>query len=517
MRHVPSKSPMKVPVTIIPGVVPQGVERFYSVQAISQMPGNMGTMQGETNAVKKVIFSEDGKTVWFQNINYGVPGDYIMGTVEGDRIVCQFPQQYIHQHQKDSQGNEADVYFNAMALDYNVEPGRDEMGNIVNFYTFTISDEQTVEFQYDAASGQITELSTLGIGTVVVMYDDDDNEAPQFIGYADVDFDMTWEKDFYVPQVPEDLTFENYLLEYQNEWGRDKRNYVDAAIADGHVYIKGMSMFREEAVVCLDSAEDGSYVLPMGEYLGYDAGMNLVAFTGRNADNVDGFEATEGMAFRVDADAKTIDFDDPEAFFAYNTSLNELYYLDYFSVPMMTQCEQPAFAVPTPPYDFMYFDQYWDWGLGNQLIFYVNPVSTEGELLSTSRLYFQFFIDDMPWTLYPDEYRNLLEPMDLVPFDFSDGRDINDFSSKGQWYDICFYVQDFESIGIQIWYENIDGSMSGSDIMRVTVGDSGVSAIGASALNDAECFDLSGHRISNPGKGIYVIRTPDGAVRKIMK
>lgn len=508
-RH---RAPSKVPTTVIPGETPEGIERFYTVKAISQVPGNYGTMQAETDCVKKVIFSEDGKTVWFQNMQYGVPGDYIMGTIDGNRIVCEFPQLYVHQLQKDSQGNEAHVYFNLMALDYTVEVGRDDYGQIVNFYDFSISEEQTVEFEYNPETGDITELSTLGIGTVVVMYDEDDNEVPQFINYADLDFEMTWEKDFYVPEIPDDLEYENYIFEFVNDRDRSRRHYVNVAERGDFVFIQGLSEFMPEAVVCLQKEEDGEdYFIPMGEYLGYSLGNQIMAYTGRYVGNEGDFEPTDVMKFKVDHEAKTINFVSSADFLAYNTSLDELYYVDFFNMPQLAQCEQPAFATPTPPYEMWYIDDYFEWGLGYQLIFFVSPESTEGELLSTKRLYFQLHIDGEPYLLEPEEYRNLLEPMDLVPFDFTEDRDINDFAGVER-YDISFYCDGFRTCGIQIWYENADGTFSGSDVATY---DLAKAEMTEADMEGAEYYDLTGRRLDRPAPGICIVRK-DGKTSKMM-
>lgn len=510
-----AKAPMmKVNAVINDPVEPKGESRFYSVKAYTQIPMGQGIGQTETDMAKKIIFGDDG-FVYFSSMQYGLTGEFIKGRIEGNKILVDLPQPYVYQHNLDDNGNEVEVITYYLApLDYEIEAERDpDTGQIVSFYTFEEAEPQTLVFAYDAESGSIRQESEIAVGTVV------EYEGENLLfRFADAEYDMTWEKNVIVPEIPDNLEYESYFFEYDNDFGRPANHYAQVAFDGDYIYVRNISEFMKDLVLRIEKTADGRWVVPVNQYMGYASGSYVFTYAGLLVDdNEEGYLPYQEFEFEVDMEKKTLEGKDLGAFLALNNSFNQLFYLELYTNPYFTPQGVPDYATPQGVYQ-MYFDtMFVDMGyldeIGYVVEFYVKPISTEGVTLPRDRMYFQLFIDGELWPLTVDLF-DVEEDMTTVPLDLRTAHDVN-YNAVGDYHDVSLHFEGFNSVGIAILYENIDGTFSASDIATYyRNADDAVEKVEAD--DDAEFFDISGRRVQNPGKGLF-IKVQNGTATKIVK
>lgn len=158
---------------------------------------------------------------------------------------------------------------------------------------------------------------------------------------------------------------------------------------------------------------------------------------------------------------------------------------------------------PGAPKDLIDDDTYSDMMF---IEFTLEPFDTDGNLLDTSRLYYNLLVDDNLFTFYPDQYTYLTEEITDIPYDFVDGWDIYVEGTKRTVY---YTTTGVDTWGIRAIYVEDDGSKVYSDITRIASAASAVKGIQGHAAAQVEYFDLNGIRVNNPGKGIFIRKAVD--------
>jgi hypothetical protein len=135
--------------------------------------------------------------------------------------------------------------------------------------------------------------------------------------------------------------------------------------------------------------------------------------------------------------------------------------------------------------------------------------------MDPEKLFYRLFVDDdEPYILYQDEYKNISEDMEEIPYLFSDQK--GTIIEKA--YGIYIYQTGFDRFGIQTIYRG-GGEEHCSNISYWNFGeDDHVEGIsnGEKAVPVAY-YDLMGRRVSHDSKGISVTRMSDGRVVKTLK
>jgi hypothetical protein len=154
--------------------------------------------------------------------------------------------------------------------------------------------------------------------------------------------------------------------------------------------------------------------------------------------------------------------------------------------------------------------------------FYLNLLSTKGDLLDESKLYYNILLDDEPMTFDAGDY-GLDEDIEDMPYSMSSGSSIIPFGVERV---IAIFSDGFESVGVQILYRPEEGKEFRSDILYYDLAtkeatvmpvndNSGVSSLSVDRqVKNVTYYDLTGRRVTNPSNGIYVKRTAfnDGSV-----
>lgn len=499
-RQLPANDRHDAPVKRSEAPAPRGDVRFYDVTAFSQYEAWGDIYAGDLTCVKSLVFAEDG-TVWFENLSNGFQGEYTRGTIDGDRITVDFPQVYtVWTYEDWETGEEITEEYRLFAMD---AEEMEEDG--LRYYAFTMSDVQSIEFSYDAESGEIRQIGDKAIAICIATPD-----GYEYYGCADLGYVMTPNTTIQAVTEPEGIEYRDALFTYTDAWEFEPlKRFVRLAKTDDAIYVRGINQFLPDAVVRLDRKGDG-YVLPTGEYLGQSWGDNIYTLIARFAEDMEQYDILDEMEFNYDEETGTLTYADYRDALLLNNSLDEVSYLDGFFFPVFTPYDIPASAVPAPATDLSFYDGNWEINGTCEISFAVDPVSTDGVALPDNRLYYELYVDDEPFTFMPEDYSDLEEEMTMVPLMFTDHWDI---SYSGNVHYITFFSVGMDSIGVRLHYRNDDGTFTPGEMTRLVFDDSGVDL--PAADGHADCHDLTGRRVANPGKGIHIVRDAKG-VRKVM-
>lgn len=180
-------------------------------------------------------------------------------------------------------------------------------------------------------------------------------------------------------------------------------------------------------------------------------------------------------------------------------------------------------AAPMPPLLTAY--QPYDpnpWGGPGGLQFSLSYYSADFNYLDPSHLYYNLYIDGEVQTFSPDDYQNLETEMTDVPYSFYDQYEFYKYDENART--IYFYKEVKEKIGMEAFYIDGDTRLGSGVAEYYPYGDpTGVKITDANVkqIKSVEFYDLSGRKVSNPTKGIYMrtVTYSDGtkASRKIVK
>ncbi len=133
----------------------------------------------------------------------------------------------------------------------------------------------------------------------------------------------------------------------------------------------------------------------------------------------------------------------------------------------------------------------------------LSTVNVEGQMLDTKNIYYRVFLDGEPYILDPDDFEDLDEPMEWIPYDFT-CYDLENTGGSGR--SISIYSSDHDAYSIQEKY--VDGDKEYLSAIS-TWSLSGVEEIASDKGSVAQEFytDLAGRRIETPERGLYIKTT----------
>ena len=335
-------------------------------------------------------------------------------------------------------------------------------------------------------------------------------------------FNDTWDQtgDFlqvYTPfdgefqTLPEGIAMEEY---YYND------GYyaypVEVGVEGNDLYIKGMSLASPSAVVKAVMDGDKGYI-PQDELLGTVMGY-FIWTKMMVPDPVLGWALVspdETYNLEIDLEHKLIKSADPSQILIFNCEYDRVFYLDGFndfSLSVQTSfagTPQNPFGISFDGEDFREF--YGIYGFN----FNISNISKEGNVLDTSNLYYSIYIDgdilefEENESLYSIMYPGVEGIVTRMPFDFSNGYDIDASSETGRF--IGIYPDGITTIGVQAIYE-YEGVTTYSDLLTLNVetneitGEAGVSSITTGDVLEVSYYDLNGRKISRPENGLFIAR-----------
>lgn len=352
------------------------------------------------------------------------------------------------------------------------------------------------------------------------------NALDEWVGYGDAQTRIAPMQE-QAARLPEGLEPQVYILENTKlnsitEEEAVERRMTLAAIDGQDIYFRNPS----DTLSWLKGTFDGTRAVLRAQYAGADELESFHLWMKPATYDVvedvqDGFtfhnrsyaEADE-LVLRYNPETRKFSADGGTAM-TINVRPIDIYYVTTYDDPTWQQFEERV-ATPVQPV----FRDVWGYeaDTGSGIVqFYLTPKGTQGEQLSTDKLFYRLYLgdEDHPYPFTAAVYDGLEEDMTDVPYDFSDGYyffSTNDIKAFFYYFD----EQAFSRIGLQAVYRPL-GTETRSDIAWM-----GTDVIlGVQAATDgraeapAEYYDLQGRRLSEPtGKGIVIVRQGGKATKR---
>jgi hypothetical protein len=462
-------------------------------------------------SVGEVTFTDNGE-VYFKNpFSTLETGTYLKGTIDADGIITvSFPQAI---YAEEYYGTVYDYFATNMKYD------EDE-----DWY---VAVDEPIKFEYK--DGEIKQLGNedgeylLGLISYYEDEDDDGNpvEASYWVGYGDTDYEFLPMTDTYV-EVPTNSASKQYAITY------GEGSQLGEVVTDGgNIYIKGLVEGFDDAWV-KGTIADNKISIPSGQLIGVDYNHFIYFWGGTSIvkyyEDYDFYYTTYDLndAFELTYDAESDTYTavgENEAVIA-NIG-KEVQYTDFaFVVLSLTPQGDITESIPENPVitDYMPYDEDAEYGY---FAFDLPNYDADGNVLPKSKLYYNFLVDGEPYTLYPDEYISQTEEeITDIPYSYTDGYDV--FYS-GISHTIYFYIQGFETIGVQTTYVSSNGKEYKTDAVVIdAAGAKDVISNAAKQVVSESFYDLTGRAVSNPQNGLFIKKTnyADGsstAIKEIRK
>lgn len=471
-------------------------------------------------AVAKVAY--DGDKVYIHSPFSGMPTNtYLVGELSGDKISVTLPQKILVEEYQDYENDPdgtlglmiTDTYY-ALKLKYTDNGDKQGMSYNVN--------DQTITYTITENGLQQDGDDFIGMLMAMPAQDENGNEgvALQWAGYADRYMEYSTVNANPIT-MPEGLNTQSWILRSSNNDAR----FVNVGIQDNEMYIAGV--FSDEQEYVIRGTIDGNKVVfAKDQYLGISRNNNHHAyFVPANytllpaEDDSEEYEAEYDytaigdLSFNYDAEAKTLTIGEGKAY-TISAITGRIYYMEAYNDPSFTWQDDTTPMVPADPVILGYEDLFEDYQF-NSLTYNLPSESTDGRMLDAAKCYYNILLDDEPALFsYEDYETGDYEEFTDIPLNYEDFYNI---TFMGDYYEALIMATGYDKIGIQVFYKNVDGSISKSN--RVYYGeDNAISEILNSAeVATTEYFDLSGRRVADNFKGIAIGRytMTDGSVKVI--
>lgn len=472
------------------------------------MWGNLYTYNEEALAAQ-IVYGEGNEVYFYDIISMEAMDAYVKGTIEGNKITLPLPQTVYWVESEGYGLNLSVVNYTVNWMAGSVTASADTETDSI---TFTVADDGSITME------DLGETKMLGL-----VWNDDG----KWLGDGDT-FQVYNPFGTRMNAVPESVKLDTYAF-----MQGDFASPVDVAIDGDRLYIKGLAYDKPECVLIAEYA-DGEATISQNQLLGVYNSRFLISKCAYENPDLDPEDeespwfifADEDAVFRMKVDVadKVITCPEPEMYIVYNYS--GIDYVDGLTaISDFTLKYQDSFdGTPRNPYGLMYNEEYLASRGYSSFFFRIPNVSTEGEMMLPENVYYRIFVDGdlAEFQADPDLYEYSGIPVGEVwteiPFSFINYDEF--YSWDLTLREVGIYAEGFDTLGVQT-LNKCDGKTIVSDIITLDLETGEVSAetgVGAiSADGDATYYDLSGRRIDNPAKGVYIVRSADKAFKVVVR
>lgn len=477
-----AENTVELPDTVITKVPEGTVKHYYANNYI--FCNEYGALLPQLLQNLDLVFAEDGYVYMKSPVLSLLPSGYLKGAINDDGTQIIFPNhQLIYKTPNDGE------LLYACFVDKNGVAGNEETNEFYSQdFVLNIKGEHIVDNlnqRQGAFQDKVTECY-------------DYASLPQLFNKEDVDNNL-----------------ETLMVKYDTKVDNTLENKSDNATLfknDNDLYIKGFIPRYPNAWIKLNkiAGEDSlsvssGYVLRNSEYTGItflygNNGTKMLASSKLHYDESTGIiESIEGENFTG-------------YWFDENGNLGKNPdYCNFVFSPLITNI-----ATPANPTNIKFMN-----GSRMRARFTLSTKDINGNTLNLNNLYYRLYIDGNLYTFKKTDYTHLTEDMTLIPLKF-------DNDGYPFYCDDETIYLDFENltlpntVGVQEVYI-IDGHESVSDILVYNVATSkqsittDINKLTTVTPANAEYYDLQGHKISSPTKGINIVRQVDGKVVKMIK
>lgn len=473
---------------------PKGTATVYSRSSIAIAP--IGDMPADTEdyGFAGIIVSGDNGKVYLKNpFSQFLTDSYLVGQTDGETITVELPQP---------------IYF----ID-------DEEVGTFELYA------QLMQFTEDGDDLELSDNQTLTLVNYYGMWVMDDEESILALTFDEGEWTGFGEMGMcYMPieetpaEWPADAAKEQWAL-----INGGTGHFVDVAFTEDSCFIGGMLPIEKGGLApVVGSVSAEVIVIPSGQYLGVNEDNSYLTYlySGKVEEvYLEEYDWTvtrfiPGEDLVMTGDRETGFVADGDLIFTPFTDFDSEYfwYMDLMKRPRLVKNELTTFRPANPEIKaYQYYDVY---GFGYVSID-IPMLNVDGMLLDSKDMYYNLYIDGEMVTFTPDEYHMLEEEITDIPYSFADMEEnMGDFKVEDSLHTIMLFREGISSIGVQSFCRDADGQDCFSDLVTtlttsvdgVTSGDSGA----------ATYIDMTGRRVTNPGKGLY-IKMEGGRARKVMK
>ena len=464
----------------------------------------------------EMVFEDDGTVYLFNPSANFVSNSYLVGYVEGNKMTFELPQPIFAGH---SDWNDSDYVYYACMLDY--IPSSATTG------TYKQSAEQILTFSKQSDGSWKMDGPSDG-GKLFGMVDHDGD----WFGYGD--WDVLYQP-FNTPveTPPANLQTETWVMKYSGTGHR-----VQVGIDGEDMWVKGMATELPDSWV--KGVISGKYVsFQGGQYMGMDAaeyfhnyfygatvGIGTNPVTGKDEWQ---YKLADRVRFEYNAAAKNM-FTDVYVDLNANPSV-EVEASHYIYKEPDLQRQSDVISLTPCKIDVMNYSTWIkDFECGG-IDFDFLQYNIDGDLLDTAHLYYAVIVDEDYLEIDPAEYTMVPEAMTFIPYYYVDYDMIFGRKVAHEFY---FYIQGFDYMGIRAIYIEDNGTKHFGPITNCygvcpEIWDTkdqpdpevGVDEVYVSEEIGEYFTDLSGVRVNNPEKGLYIrtVKYADGSVKsfKVVK
>lgn len=453
----------------------------------------------------KIVEAPDNKTIYINNpIGAYYSDAWIKGErTTGDTIEVKLPQQFVHE-EYDGMSNDAWLY--------KLVPVKVEQDG--ETYTTFKPDSTSQTVKYVWRNDSIVLVNTTQDSKLLGMC----TEAGEWYGYGDyiqqyTVFDQQ-------PVAPKDETKATQMsITYYDSGQRYGR--VKKVVREGNdIYIAGLN--KNIPSGWAKGTISGNKATFSGhQYMGLDSVTASYAFfepvshnmvwDSEIGDSIESLTLADAITFDYDADKGTLSTDSTFVANQGYKIFNQVFTYDGATIEPWTEKTATPLAVDASTMSYMPFSEEYGYGL---LAFAPSEFDADGYILDANKLYYSIYLDDDVLTIDPDEYKLFPYETTEIPFTYSDMLDFVNYAGMWQVYT---FVTGIDRIGVQMIYKG-GGEVRKSAITYISATDEDPSAVSNVAqtgkVAGVTYTDLSGRRVSRPGKGLFIqtTRLADGTI-----
>ena len=453
----------------------------------------------------KIVEAPDNKTIYINNpIGAYYSDAWIKGErTTGDTIEVKLPQQFVHE---EYDGMSTDAWL------YKLVPVKVEQDG--ETYTTFKPDSTSQTVKYVWRNDSIVLVNTTQDSKLLGMC----TEAGEWYGYGDyiqqyTVFDQQ-------PVAPKDETKATQMsITYYDSgqmYGRVKK-----AVREGNdIYIAGLnenipSGWAKGTISGNKATFSGHQYMGLdtvtASYAFFEPVSHNMVWDSEIGDSIESLTLADAITFAYDADKGTLSTDSTFVANQGYKIFNQVFTYDGATLEPWTEKAATPLAVDASTMSYMPFSEEYGYGL---LAFAPSEFDADGYILDANKLYYSIYLDDDVLTIDPDDYTLFPYETTEIPFTYSDMLDFVNYAGMWQVYT---FVTGIDRIGVQMIYKG-GGEVRKSAITYISATDEDPSAVSNVAqtgkVAGVTYTDLSGRRVSRPGKGLFIqtTRLADGTI-----
>ena len=478
---------------------PEGTLKHYFLKS-NYYNTQSGSINWTKSLVGDVVWSADGKTVWFKNLFpfFGAGEFWTKGEVNGHIVTI--PQQVVLKDYDDN-GTPRDLSISAIEFDLI----QDVVNDAAPSFGMTVETDGSITCEKgDNFYISLCELDEAGQVTITTIPPLEEGGDPTYTPNV---YDLMQEYE-YTPLVASDTikvkptsttVINDYLCRYTNQYGGKKTRKAKIGTAGTMaVYVSGLC--EDETVWVKGTRTEDTITLPSDQYTGI-LGSYYSSFVGVSKLNISGLEY-----YAID-DNFTLTKGENGSWVGQamcgQLAVMGIDLLALNSEVTLTPYNGETVGTPAKPYNLWLKNDELETDGCYSFGFTCENIGTQGEYLEEKDLFYRFYLDGEVYEFDPATY-----PKDgpfennLIPYTYSGFDIIHD--ARTNETAIYFYEGLWDVAGVQAVYVH-DGKEYASDIATIDFSVLGVNGVKSAKRSKSGVYDLQGRQLNAPAKGLNIV------------